>query len=197
MNSATRTGNYARGYANPNWTGDAVTYEGIHQRLRRILGPAREYPCNDCRQPAAHWSYDHADPAERTSDLGAYSASIKHYVPRCVSCHKKHDLAFKPERPDAPIDLDAVRRLRTSGFGIAPIAKRLGTSRRRVVRAIDELELSRQAGTRANLQPRCDRPMRPWRGVVQFCSRAEGHAGKHEARRRPKSSLEPPMDAAS
>lgn len=83
----------ARGPANAAWMGDEVTYEGAHHRVRAARGSARRQHCHDCGGPAAHWSYDHADPDERRSPGGAaYSPNVDHYVPRCVPCHKIHDL---------------------------------------------------------------------------------------------------------
>lgn len=78
------------------WTGDQATYAAVHQRLRKWQGSARGYPCVDCDQPARQWSYDHADPDGRIDEgLGLpYSTDLDHYDPRCVPCHKKHDLAL-------------------------------------------------------------------------------------------------------
>ena len=79
---------------NHRWTGDDATYTAIHQRVRYRRGPASRQLCTDCGRQARHWSYDHADPDGRVSDEGLpYSLDVAHYVPRCVSCHKQHDLA--------------------------------------------------------------------------------------------------------
>lgn len=75
--------------------GDTVSYAGMHAWLRRRRGRASQHACVDCPQPAAHWSYSHDDPDERSSDQGAYSLKAEHYAPRCVSCHRRHDLAVK------------------------------------------------------------------------------------------------------
>lgn len=84
-----------RGERSHAWTGDEATYAGIHQRLRRARGSAKGYGCVDCGASARQWSYDHADPDGRIDDvLGLpYSTDLDHYDPRCVPCHKKHDLA--------------------------------------------------------------------------------------------------------
>lgn len=132
----------ARGAANVHWTGDAVTYEGIHQRVRAAMGSATEHPCADCGRPAKHWSYDQKDPDERTGPLGAFSTQIRHYVPRCVPCHKRFDLSVKPMRR-LPLDLDQIRSLHAQGIRVTPMAKLMGVSRGRIERALDTLGLPR------------------------------------------------------
>lgn len=76
---------------------DDVEYGAAHCRVRFHRGSASAQSCVDCGAAAAHWSYDHADPDERTSTTvkgnPAYSLKIEHYVPRCVPCHKAFDLA--------------------------------------------------------------------------------------------------------
>lgn len=76
-----------------NWTGDAATYGGVHQRVRYQRGSATNYSCADCGDPAAHWSYDNADPDERVCpELGLrYSVDLDRYSPRCVLCHSRFD----------------------------------------------------------------------------------------------------------
>ncbi len=71
------------GPANPGWTGDDATYRGAHQRTVRTRGLATEHVCQDCTEPAAEWSYTEAP--------GEWSPDPAHYVPRCKSCHKRHD----------------------------------------------------------------------------------------------------------
>lgn len=82
---------------NPNWSGDKASYNAVHIRLRRQRGPAKAHACVDCGRTAAHWSYDLSDPNEKRSTEGHYSTELSRYVPRCVSCHKIHDLTG--ERP--------------------------------------------------------------------------------------------------
>lgn len=80
------------GATNPNWSGDDVTYYGAHLRIRATRGPASTHACKDCGGAAAHWSYNHQDPNERTdSKLGRYSGSPCFYEPRCVPCHSRFD----------------------------------------------------------------------------------------------------------
>ncbi len=82
----------ARGELNPGWRGDSVGYSAVHARLRRTFGPASGHLC-ECGARAGQWAYDHADPSERTSPEGPYSADVAHYRAMCVPCHKRSDLA--------------------------------------------------------------------------------------------------------
>lgn len=74
-----------------------VNYFGAHARVMRAKGRAAVQTCVDCGGAAAHWSYDGLDTnalyEERVNCW--YSLSPDFYVPRCVSCHSKHD---HPER---------------------------------------------------------------------------------------------------
>ena len=79
-----------------HWRADVVSYGGAHDRLDRDHGLAKTHQCVDCNGPAAHWSYDHADPDELTSPEGyPYSLDAGHYEPRCSSCHARFDAARK------------------------------------------------------------------------------------------------------
>ncbi len=77
----------------PRWTGSDATYTAVHQRLKKVRGKASERACVDCGSPARQWSYTHDDPRELHSELGPYSADLDRYEARCVSCHKRFDLA--------------------------------------------------------------------------------------------------------
>jgi hypothetical protein len=81
-----------------NHLAEVVGYTGAHDRVRRLRGSASAHPCVDCHNTAYHWSYNHSDPDEIVDPtLGAsgvaYSLSTGAYVPRCVPCHKRFDLA--------------------------------------------------------------------------------------------------------
>lgn len=76
---------------NPMWRGVDVGYGGMHQRIQRSLGSAREYRCVECGGAAAEWAYDHLDPSERTSPEGPYSTDLSHYRPMCHRCHRLMD----------------------------------------------------------------------------------------------------------
>jgi hypothetical protein len=77
------------------WKGKALTYSGAHSRVLATRGPAKQYPCADCAQPAVHWSYAHTDPNEMREPIKEggkpYSPRPEHYEPRCVSCHVRFD----------------------------------------------------------------------------------------------------------
>ena len=91
--------NLPAGAAHHFWTGDQATYKAVHQRVAADRGPASDYSCIDCGGQAAQWSYDRNDAEERQSDQGhPYSLDPDHYVPRCISCHKKFDLSAKRVR---------------------------------------------------------------------------------------------------
>lgn len=70
----------------------APGYNASHQRVYRDRGPAKMHACV-CGAPARHWAYDHTDPSELTSAYGPYSADPARYIPLCVPCHKRMDLA--------------------------------------------------------------------------------------------------------
>ena len=101
-----RNGDYFKRSEGPlswNWrNADDMTWAAIHNRVRKAFGPAKKYDCVDCGRRAAHWSYNHQDPNERTDVVRGRKApvgtSIEFYEPRCVPCHKRLDLAKIAER---------------------------------------------------------------------------------------------------
>lgn len=73
-------------------------YRASHHRVTARRGPARNYRCVDCPDVARDWSYDGGDANEVWSLAGhkstsptAYSTDPAYYVPRCRSCHQRHD----------------------------------------------------------------------------------------------------------
>jgi hypothetical protein len=85
----------------------ATDYIGVHFELRRYLGPARSYPCADCQKQAEDWSYQGSAPDERLGSSGPFSRDPSFYVPRCRSCHKRHDVAARTHcRKGHPLDED-------------------------------------------------------------------------------------------
>ena len=78
---------------------DHIGYGSAHDRVRRLNGSASRHQCVDCGNSAAQWSYAHTDPDELISESSGpshglpYSPNPEHYQPRCVSCHKRFDLA--------------------------------------------------------------------------------------------------------
>lgn len=92
-----RYGDPLADFRSHRFVGDTVTYSGAHIRVRDRRGKASNQACVDCGGAAQHWTYDHADPNELHDQRGRpYSGDPSHYVPRCVSCHKKADIAIKP-----------------------------------------------------------------------------------------------------
>lgn len=74
-----------------------IGYTAAHDRVRADRGPICNHSCVDCGRRAQHWSYDHTDPYELlvhglSANPIAYSPRPEHYSPRCVKCHKRHDL---------------------------------------------------------------------------------------------------------
>ncbi len=74
---------------------DLNSYGAVHARIRRLRGPARAHRCYYCGDPAAEWSYDHAD-AEELIGLNEgryirYSTDLERYVPACRTCHRRID----------------------------------------------------------------------------------------------------------
>lgn len=78
------------------WKGDRIGYPGMHIRVSRLRGPARDYSCVCCGNRARDWAYDHADPDERIQVGGVwdgmpFSLDPMHYRPMCKSCHNAFD----------------------------------------------------------------------------------------------------------
>lgn len=69
-----------------------VGYEGMHHRLKRDLGSAKNRECVLCGATADHWAYDHSDPDELVNAEGKpYSLDADHYMSMCVTCHNAFD----------------------------------------------------------------------------------------------------------
>jgi hypothetical protein len=69
---------YHRNGPDRRYGGD-LGYKGVHHRLRRLRGPARDHLCA-CGEQAAEWAFD--EPTGFSNDLSRYR-------PECQSCHKK------------------------------------------------------------------------------------------------------------
>lgn len=80
------------GEDNLSWTGSNASYTAAHKRVYSLRGSAKLYACDMCGLTAKHWAYDHLDDNELIYNGMAYSTSVDHYIPMCVSCHKKYDL---------------------------------------------------------------------------------------------------------
>lgn len=75
---------------NPMWQ-EAPSYSAWHQRLNRAKGPASRHECSEgCGAKAAQWSY--VGPRE-PNRRKPYEIDFSLFVPKCVKCHKRYDLA--------------------------------------------------------------------------------------------------------
>lgn len=76
-----RTTTFKSGEEHNNWTGNDITYSGLHRRIRSIRGSASNFNCVDCGNIASEWSHihntDHND--------------VNNYQSRCRKCHVKYD----------------------------------------------------------------------------------------------------------
>ena len=74
---------------------DVVTYQGLHERLRRERGKASAQTCVECPQPAHEWSLDRYEADDLIGQHGRslvrYSLDTTRYVPRCRDHHRHHD----------------------------------------------------------------------------------------------------------
>lgn len=92
-----------------------IGYNGMHQRLRRLLGKASCFSCVDCGKSAKHWSltisdstvvfYESVTVGDTTSVL-AFSRNLNDYDSRCASCH------FLRDKPNAKLTAEQVREIR-------------------------------------------------------------------------------------
>lgn len=77
----------------PSWI-RVPSYTSVHQRMRRIRGKASAHQCVHCTSGAAQWAYDYSDPIQYVTGSGlAYSSDVSRYIPLCVECHRRHDVA--------------------------------------------------------------------------------------------------------
>lgn len=87
------------------FTGDDISYKGVHQRISKARGRASEHLCIDCSRQAAEWSYRGDSPKQKTEQvinkwgiyLLAYSPNPLDYDPRCAPCHRKYDQQKGPQ----------------------------------------------------------------------------------------------------
>lgn len=91
-----------------------TSYTGVHNRLNRLRGKARDHACVDCGQPAHQWSMcpcidpDLIQWALRPSgwsyDKGsrwvAFTTDLDAFDPRCSRCHRALDREFRLTRQE-------------------------------------------------------------------------------------------------
>ena len=67
-------------------------YQIAHRRVKRLWGPASDYPCVKCGGAEAHWAYDGTDPTAHVwSQRCFYSQWPEFYMPLCPPCHGYFD----------------------------------------------------------------------------------------------------------
>lgn len=66
---------------------EAIGYSGVHQRITKSQGSAKDHSCVRCGRRAKDWSYSNACTDERLSDLGPYCVHSECYEPLCRRCH--------------------------------------------------------------------------------------------------------------
>lgn len=85
------------GPESPRWAArEHLTYDTLHEQLRRTRGSAKLMPCVSCGAPAHHWAYQHTDPNPLVSTEGRsigceYSGDLMAYAPMCRVCHVRFD----------------------------------------------------------------------------------------------------------
>jgi hypothetical protein len=104
----------ARQAANPS-------YAVWHKRVKKALGPARDYACVDCGQRAEDWS-----------TVNPFSDDIRvRFQPRCRKCHRHYDGAVGQGNPRATLTDERVRQLRArraQGLTFRQLAAEFGIS---------------------------------------------------------------------
>lgn len=129
-------GGAPRGEAHPRWSGDAPSYNGMHQRLERERGKASEYDCVTCDGPAFQWSYDGLDPDELVEPGGArYSPNPDHYRPMCVRCHNQHEHSGK-KNPRVKPKVEEIKALAYFGIKRSRLAEMYNTSETNIGRIV-------------------------------------------------------------
>jgi hypothetical protein len=91
------------GPGSPNWHDrETVTYDAVHERLRRFRGPAKAHACIECGTPAEQWAYQHTDPVPLVSAIEPsvgceYSDDLSAYAPMCRPCHTALDREWREQ----------------------------------------------------------------------------------------------------
>jgi hypothetical protein len=114
-------------------TTDGTSYAAARRRVRTERGPASAQVCAECGAAAVCWSYDGADPDERTHPVSGvrYSLDLARYRPRCRFCRRRRDRNsdLTPVRRRAPnLDLARAVRLYQAGASCRGIGSVMGVS---------------------------------------------------------------------
>lgn len=109
-------------------------YFTLRRRLVAARGTAGGRACAECGRPAQVWSYDGADPDERTDPARGYrySLDLARYRPRCRSCHRRATARGQA----GPLDVQRAARLYRGGASSRGIAALLDASPSAVLRAL-------------------------------------------------------------
>ncbi|WP_153175994.1 hypothetical protein [Streptomyces sp. E2N171] len=91
------------------------SYRAIHQRLRRLNGPASHHACDWCGRTADHWAYNHADENEIYAER-LWSLDPEHYRPMCRKCHQRLDSNFRAVGHDQRLLAERVKHLRAQAW---------------------------------------------------------------------------------
>ena len=70
------------GSENPNWKGDDVGYQSLHDWVERSLGKTKL--CENCKRTDRK-KYEWANKS------GEYERDLKDWIRLCTSCHRKYD----------------------------------------------------------------------------------------------------------
>lgn len=137
-----------------------TSYRAVLAQVRVSRGAPDAQRCAECGGAGAVWSYDGADPDERTEPGRGrrYSLDSARYRPRCRFCHRRALLAAAapveapPARRAAPaLDVDRAVRLYSAGATAAGIAGLLHVSPQAVLRALRARDITiRPARPRRN-----------------------------------------------
>ena len=77
---------------------EQLSYATAHHRVLWTWGPAKQYPCIECGNPAKDWAYDGTDPTQLYGPVKGdgstwclFSAYPEFYMPMCRPCHRRRD----------------------------------------------------------------------------------------------------------
>jgi hypothetical protein len=124
----------ACGYALARAARQAATpsYDVWHHRVNKARGPASDYACVDCGEPAQDWS---------TVNPSSDDVRVR-FQPRCRKCHRRYDGAVGEGNPRAKLTSARVKKLRArredgltyrqlaTEFGISDVSAYAAVSRR-------------------------------------------------------------------
>lgn len=74
------------GEKNPSWKGDNVGYWGVHDWIKKELGPAKNQICA-CGEPAKNWA----------NLYHTYNRDLNDFKAMCVRCHRNWDYKYNSQ----------------------------------------------------------------------------------------------------